>query len=160
MPALLKIPHCCLPKECEPCLSSAVAVRPPKPARDQRLGKCNVTNYLISRLPISLRIRSFFEHKATITPIHIKSKHPKTVSFLRNLRLVALKNYIRHLIFGISTLYKCYPEQRGRDNRSTHPYATYVPNIRSTCMCPKPTPSVQSEPGSNPFTKSLTRKQN
>ena len=36
---LRKIPHCCLPQESGPCLSSSVSGRPLKPDTDRRLGK-------------------------------------------------------------------------------------------------------------------------
>ncbi len=36
---LSKIPHCCLPWESGPCLSSSVADRPLRPATDRRLGE-------------------------------------------------------------------------------------------------------------------------
>ncbi len=36
---LSKIPHCCLPQESGPCLSSSVAGRPLRPATDRRLGR-------------------------------------------------------------------------------------------------------------------------
>ena len=36
---LRKIPHCCLPQESGPCLSSSVSDRPLKPDTDRRLGK-------------------------------------------------------------------------------------------------------------------------
>src|SRR6056297_66784 len=36
---LSKIPHCCLPWECGPCLSPSVADHPLKPAIDRRLGR-------------------------------------------------------------------------------------------------------------------------
>ena len=36
---LRKIPHCCLPQESGPCLSSSVADHPLKPATDRRLGE-------------------------------------------------------------------------------------------------------------------------
>ncbi len=38
-PPLRNIPHCCLPQESGPCLSSSVAVRPLRPATDRCLGK-------------------------------------------------------------------------------------------------------------------------
>ena len=37
-PPLRNIPHCCLPQESGPCLSSNVAVRPLRPATHRRLG--------------------------------------------------------------------------------------------------------------------------
>ena len=36
---LRKIPHCCLPQESGPCLSSSVTDHPLKPVTDRRLGK-------------------------------------------------------------------------------------------------------------------------
>ena len=36
---LRKIPHCCLPQESGPCLSSSVSDRPLKPDTDRRLGR-------------------------------------------------------------------------------------------------------------------------
>ena len=36
---LRKIPHCCLPQESGPCLSSSVADHPLRPARDRGLGE-------------------------------------------------------------------------------------------------------------------------
>ena len=36
---LPNIPHCCLPEESGPCLSSSVAGHPLRPARDRRLGE-------------------------------------------------------------------------------------------------------------------------
>ena len=36
---LRKIPHCCLPQESGPCLSSSVSDHPLKPDTDRRLGK-------------------------------------------------------------------------------------------------------------------------
>ncbi len=36
---LCNIPHCCLPQESGPCLSSSVAGHPLRPARDRRLGE-------------------------------------------------------------------------------------------------------------------------
>ena len=36
---LQKIPHCCLPQESGPCLSSSVSDRPLKPDTDRRLGR-------------------------------------------------------------------------------------------------------------------------
>ena len=36
---LCNIPHCCLPQESGPCLSSSVADHPLRPARDRRLGE-------------------------------------------------------------------------------------------------------------------------
>src|SRR5450756_3186814 len=39
LPPLSKIPHCCLPYESGPCLSSSVAGRPLRPATDRRLGE-------------------------------------------------------------------------------------------------------------------------
>src|SRR5262245_58461847 len=36
---LCKIPHCCLPSESGPCLSSSVADHPLRPATDQSLGE-------------------------------------------------------------------------------------------------------------------------
>ncbi len=38
-PPLSKIPHCCLPQESGPCLSSSVADHPLRPATDRRLGE-------------------------------------------------------------------------------------------------------------------------
>ena len=38
LPPLSKIPHCCLPQESGPCLSSSVTDHPLRPAKDRRLG--------------------------------------------------------------------------------------------------------------------------
>ena len=39
LPPLPNIPHCCLPQESGPCLSSNVADRPLRPAIDRRFGR-------------------------------------------------------------------------------------------------------------------------
>ena len=52
---LSKIPHCCLPKESGPCLSSSVAGRPLRPATDRWLGRLLTYQLpnLISAAPIA-----------------------------------------------------------------------------------------------------------
>jgi len=78
-PPLRKIPHCCLPQESGPCLSSSVAGRPLRPANYLRLGRplphqqANGTQALPSAVACMQRLPlvPFSEKKTTLSGISI-----------------------------------------------------------------------------------------
>ena len=118
---LSKIPHCCLPYDSGPCLSSSVAGRPLRPATDRRLG--GPLPHQLPNLPSAAPItRGSCESPA-----------------------FTLRSYA-----VLIRLSPGYPPLLGTFRCITHPFATLEgcpSTVRLACV--RHAASVQSEPGSN-----------
>ena len=125
---LRKIPHCCLPQESGPCLSSSVADHPLRPANHRSLGR---------PLPYQL---------ANGTQTHLMTEGPKVPPFSRSVqRLRGLIRY-QHLFRSV------IPDHQADYLRVTHPCATKFKSKLSNSVrlaCVRHAASVRSEPGSN-----------
>ncbi len=109
LPPLSKIPHCCLPQESGPCLSSSVADHPLRPATDRRLGEL---------LPHQLA---------------------NLISAAQSAQGLAIPCFPAHRICGISVTFATLSPTEWyvpiHYSPVRHSSAEQAPCYRSTCMC-------------------------
>ena len=109
---LRNIPHCCLPQESGPCLSSSVADHPLRPANHRCLG----------------RLLSHQQANGPRTHLQTEFETPLATSHKRR-GLIRYQHSFRRVI----------PNSQADYSRVTHPCATLLfprrENSRSTCMC-------------------------
>ena len=120
---LCNIPHCCLPQESGPCLSSSVADHPLKPATRHSLGKPLPYQQADRRQPNLLAENHF----------PIKIKFNQCIGYQLSFPIVV-------------------PIQKACQLSITHPFATQLTSRRTVLVrlaCVRHTASVHSEPGSN-----------